>query len=289
VRALLARSAHENRGRAIYPLPLVRLESWIRPAGGSPVPVGAGAPGSRPQSRGEIPAAKQGVESLFGGNKRAGCDCSLDKFTMGEPSRSCHGEGHVRQSMLRTRHGGSPRGTGSWTRARSDHGTRETRLPGLVSEDRSCQPMVKSSGGQRESEGVVVVRSGVQKNAPGAKDPRFDRVGRGCKRKGMAGETGPNHPAGHKPGERGSSHMALVEAPRVAEARGTRSWLWAVAKCSQRSSRCASWPRWGDSPWAASPYVLCSARVATPGRSSVSRVRENRTHGLKRESGTGLA
>jgi hypothetical protein len=45
---------------------------------------------------GEILAAERGVESLFGGSKRAGWDCSLVKVTIGEPSRSCHGEGHVR-------------------------------------------------------------------------------------------------------------------------------------------------------------------------------------------------
>ena len=161
---------------------MVRLESWIRPAGGSPVPVGAGAPGSRPRSRGEILVAERGVESLFGGSKRAGWDCSLVKFTIGEPSRSCHGEGRVRQSWFRIGHGGSSRGTETCTRARSDHGTRETRLPSLVSKDRSYKPMVKSSGGQRESEGVVVVMIGVQKNAPGAKDPCFDRASDGGKR-----------------------------------------------------------------------------------------------------------
>jgi len=35
---------------------------------------------------------------------------------------------------------------------------------------------VKSGGGQRESEGAVVVRIGAQQNAPGAKGPRFDRA-----------------------------------------------------------------------------------------------------------------
>ncbi len=64
---------------------VLRLGSWIRPAGVSPVPVGAGAPGSRPRSRGETLAAERGVKSLFGGSKRAGCDCSLVKVTMGEP------------------------------------------------------------------------------------------------------------------------------------------------------------------------------------------------------------
>jgi hypothetical protein len=119
---------------------------------------------------------ERGVESLFGGSKRAGCDCSLVRFTIGEPSRSCHGEGYVRQSWFRIGCGGSLRGMGSCTRARSDCGTRETRLPGLVSEDRSYKPRVKSSGGQRESVGVVVVRIGVKLKAPGAKDPCFDYV-----------------------------------------------------------------------------------------------------------------
>jgi hypothetical protein len=36
---------------------------------------------------------ERGVESLFGGSKRVGCDCSLVKVTIGEPSRSFHGEG----------------------------------------------------------------------------------------------------------------------------------------------------------------------------------------------------
>ena len=80
---------------------MLRPGSWIRPAGVSPVPVGAGAPGSRLRSLGEILAAERSVESPFGGSKRAGrsatrCEsCSLVRITMREPSRSCHGEGHV--------------------------------------------------------------------------------------------------------------------------------------------------------------------------------------------------
>src|SRR5438270_9796483 len=75
---------------------MVRLESCVRPAGESPVRVSAGAPGSRPRLEGEIPMVERGVESLFGGSKRAGCDFSLVRTTIGEPSRSCRGEGHVR-------------------------------------------------------------------------------------------------------------------------------------------------------------------------------------------------
>jgi len=155
---------------------MVRLESCVRPAGESPVRVSAGAPGSRPRLEGEIPRVERGVESLFGGSKRVGCDCSLVRITIGEPSRSFHGEGHVRQSWFRMGCGGSLRGRGSCTRARSGRGTRETRLPGLVSKDRSYKPMAKASGGQRESVGVVVVMIGVKLKALGAKDPCFDRA-----------------------------------------------------------------------------------------------------------------
>jgi hypothetical protein len=156
---------------------MLRLGSCVRPAGGSPVRVSAGAPGSRPRFVVERRWAERGVESLFGGSKRAGCDCSLVIVTIGEPSRSCHGEGHVRQSWFRIGCGGSLRGMGSCTRARSDRGTREARLSSLVSEDRSYKPMAKSSGAQRESDGVVVVMIGVELKASGAKDPDF---GHGC-------------------------------------------------------------------------------------------------------------
>jgi hypothetical protein len=44
-------------------------------------------------------------------------------------------------------------------------------------EDRWYKPMVKSGGGQRESEGVVVPVIGVQHNAPGGKGPHFDHTG----------------------------------------------------------------------------------------------------------------
>ena len=103
-----------------YGRPVVRLGSWSRPAGGSPVRVGAGAPGSRPRLVVERRRVERGVESLFGGSKRVGWDCSLVRSTVGEPSRSCHGEGHVRQSWFRIGCGGSLRGMETCTRVRSD-------------------------------------------------------------------------------------------------------------------------------------------------------------------------
>ncbi len=156
---------------------MLRLGSCVRPAGGNPVRVSAGAPGSRPRLEGEILRVERGVRSLFGGSKRVGWDCSLVKGTIGEPSRSCHGEGHVRQSWFRIGCGGSLRGTETCTRARSDRGTRETRLSSLVSKDHLYKPMVKAGGAQRESDGVVVVRITGKVKAVGAKDPDFDH---GC-------------------------------------------------------------------------------------------------------------
>jgi hypothetical protein len=267
---------------------VLRLASWIRPAGGSPVRVSAGAPGSRPQSRGEIPAAKRGVKSLFGGSKRAGWDCSLVRGTTREPSRSCHGEGHVRQSRSRIGCGGSLRGTETCTRARSDHGTRETRLTGLVSKDRSYKPKAKSSGGQRESDGVVVVEIGVQNNAPGAKDPDFDRACVGRERQGMPVRLWrANHPGGRTPVEPPASEMALFATCRGHALVGPRCRLWAAAKRLRGSATYAKRSRWGDSPRAVCCRRDLVGRVAASGRSSVSRVRENRTHGLKGESGNG--
>ena len=169
---------------------MLRLASWIRPAGGSPVRVGVGAPGSRPRSRGEILAAERGVESLFGGSKRAGCDCSLVRSTIGEPSRSCQ--------------------------ARSTH-------PG------GHKPVV---GGER------------------------------------------NGQQGHSWVDRASS--------ATRQARGS-------GQATVGRARRAAGSRRGDTPRAARSRPMPVDCVAAPGRSSLSRVRENRTHGLKGESGNGLA
>ena len=161
---------------------MLRHESWHRPTGVSPVRVSAAAPGSRPQSQGEIPATERGVEGLYGGSKRAGCDYSLVRFTMEEPSRSCHGEGHVRRPCCGAGRRVLP-GYGELHARKVGVGTWETRLPSPTSgKDRPYKPSAKGDGGQRESEGAVVVPIGVQNNAPGAKGPHFDRAGRGGKR-----------------------------------------------------------------------------------------------------------
>ena len=81
--------------------------------------------------------------------------------------------------------------------------------------------MVKPSGGQRESDGVVVPAIGVEHNAPGGKGPDFGHAGRGATRKGMAGTARPNHP---------DRQVGAIEP--IDNVRRLQRKLWAAAKQS---------------------------------------------------------
>mgnify|MGYP001797912646 CR=1 FL=1 len=98
---------------------------------------------------------------------------------MGEPSRSCHGEGHVRQACSGVNLLGLS-GVGEMAR---DHGPvwnrRDPSAQPSSGKDPRYKPMVKSEGGQRKSDGVVVPLIGVQHNAPGGKGPDFGHAGEG--------------------------------------------------------------------------------------------------------------
>jgi hypothetical protein len=76
--------------------------------------------------------------------------------------------------------------------------------------------MVKSSGGKRESDGVVVLMIAARSAAVG-KDPDFGHAGHRGKRKDMTETARSNHPDGYMP---------------VANARQLQNWLWATAKQS---------------------------------------------------------
>ena len=111
---------------------------------------------------------------------------------MGEPSRSRHGEGHVRQGLIGPASCRVPPGYRERHVLKVWVGTGETRLRSLVSKDRSYKPMVKGNGAQRESGGVVVARESVKR-------PDFGHAGDGGKHEGMAGESRTNLPEGQKP------------------------------------------------------------------------------------------
>jgi RNA-directed DNA polymerase len=88
--------------------------------------------------------------------------------------------------------------------------------------------MVKSFGGQRESDGVVVPLIGAHHNAPGGKGPNFDHAGEAGKCEGMTGVSRSNYPDGPRP-------VVAVEEPlsvSPVKVRQRRRALWAAAKQS---------------------------------------------------------
>ena len=87
--------------------------------------------------------------------------------------------------------------------------------------------MVKSLGGQRESEGVVVPVIGVQHNAPGGKGPHFDHACGAGKRQGMTGVSRSNCP------DRSSPVVAADRLrPSPVKVRELQRALWTAAKQS---------------------------------------------------------
>ena len=218
---------------------MLRPGSWSRPAGGSPVRVGTGVPGSRPRFVVERRRAERGVESLFGGSKRAGRSV---KRTL-QPRQTHNGGAEPLMSRRRPCPAGPVPGSAcrvlpgyGGRHARTVWaGTGETRLPGLRrAKTRLYKPMVKSPGGQRESEGVVVPLIGVQHNAPGGKGPHFDHVSGEGKRQGMAGSARSNYPGGREPAVAGRVPPPVPGMGRASpvNVRELQRKLWAAAKQS---------------------------------------------------------
>ena len=125
--------------------------------------------------------------------------------------------------------------------------------------------MAKSSRAQRESEGVVVLRMAVTKNAVGGKDPCFGRVRNEGKCQGMADTIGPNHPGGPMPADNAR------QPPHALGARAER-----FGRPAGRADVPPRFDTRGAVRWTGRRVVHASFR-----RPSVSRVREIRTHGLK--------
>jgi len=96
-------------------------------------------------------------------------------------------------------------------------GTGEARLASLVSKDHRYKPMVKSGGGQRESDGVVVPPI-AGRNPAGGKGPDFGHAGDRGTREGMAGTARSSYPQGQ--------HLPPEKVRRL------QNRLWAAAKQS---------------------------------------------------------
>nr|WP_308477857.1 group II intron reverse transcriptase/maturase [Nannocystis poenicansa] len=191
------------------------------PAGESPVRVGAGAPGSRPQVRREIVVARAGRQEPLRREQERGPQHQV------KPAASTHEQwrsraAHVTAKATSTAHeSGSESAAGPpgvWGAARVQGAMRNRRGPSarpMSGRGDSYKPKAKSSAVQRESEGVVVPAMAAQNNAAGGKGPWGGRVGEEGKREGMACRTGPNNPMRRRPRDK---------------VRELRRRLWAAAK-----------------------------------------------------------
>jgi RNA-directed DNA polymerase len=140
--------------------------------------------------------------------------------------------------------------------------------------------MVKSFGGQRESEGVVVPPIGVR-DAPGGKGPCFDHAREAGKCEGMTGFARSNYP--------GKSSLAVAdEAPLVVspgKVRQLQRALWAAAKQSEGRRFHALYDRIyrGDVLWEAWERVRTNKGAAGVDRSTLVAVEDYGVDRMLRE------
>ena len=144
---------------------MVRPERRVLLAGARPVRVSAGAPGSRPQAKAEMPTARAGCQKsiLWRARKRAATSSercshvivSAERCLKG-PSRSFHGEGNRQQSgPERLLDLSGVAGGGTFPKKSAEQ--ERSYLAAKSGEDREYKAgWLKSSGAGRESEGSVV-------------------------------------------------------------------------------------------------------------------------------------
>lgn len=136
--------------------------------------------------------------------------------------------------------------------------------------------MVKSSGVQRESEGVVVPPIGVQHNAPGGKGPHFDHAWGEGKRQGMTGTARSNNPNGPASVSQPVDPVRRLGLPGVGKVRGLQRKLWAAAKQSKGRRFHALFDRVhrGDVLWEAWERVLRNRGAAGVDKLTLAAVEE---------------
>ena len=201
------------------------LTCCATPTGESPVPVGVGAPGSRPQVvEGDL-CARAGRQKpvrrreLRSGEQARGPQHQVKPAASTDlqpAGRAAHFTAKATSLAQGPKHAGGCGGV--WGAARVQGVERNTRDPSARPESgqaSSYKPKAKSSRAQRESEGIVVLdgeanaavnaaanvapTKAVGHNAAGGKGPCGGHVAGAGKREGMAGETEPNDPGGDEP------------------------------------------------------------------------------------------
>jgi hypothetical protein len=261
------------------------------PTGESPVPVGVGAPGSRPQVvEGDLHARAgcqkpvrrrepRNGEQARGPQHEVKPAASTDVQPAG---RAAHVTAKATPLAQEPKRAGGCGGVGGAARVQGQ--VRNVRGPSARPESgqaSSYKPKAKSSRVQRESEGIVVLHGAqaptkaVRQNAAGGKGPCGGHADGAGKHEGMAGQTVPNDP------------VDLVSSDKV---RQLQRQLWAAAKrapgggnfhavCVHRWGLTTSCRRGDRLPGAALLERVDRTMLRADGP-LVSRVREIRMHGL---------
>jgi hypothetical protein len=284
---------HEARARLNPPGRGWAAACCACPTGESPVPVGVGAPGSRPQVvEGDLCARAGCQKPVRRREPRSGEQARGPQHhvkpaasTQLQPAgRAAHVTAKATSLAQEPKRAGGCGGV--WGAARVQGQVWNVRGPSARPESgRACsyKPRAKSRRAQRESEGIVVPlgeaqaepAKAVRHNAAGGKGPCGGHADGAGKREGMAGETGPNDP------------VDLVSSDKV---RQLQRQLWAAAKRAPGGRVHVSYPAGGSDvlsatctanlapaqplPLGAGPHNAASRRPL------VSRVREIRMHGL---------
>jgi RNA-directed DNA polymerase len=186
------------------------------PAGESPVPVGVGAPGSRPRAgsesfqsqagRQEPSSPKDGREQERGPQHQVkpAASSNLQRGSVSVEQTGNSRAAHVTAKAMpgSGRSDLNPPGPpGVWGAARVQGEARNTGDPSAPPSSRrgaSNKPKAKSGAAQRKSEGIVVPTMGATNNASGGKGPWGGRAESGDEHEGMVAQR-PNHPVGRKP------------------------------------------------------------------------------------------
>jgi hypothetical protein len=174
----------------------------IFPVDGSSTSVSNGAPSSRPQASKETLVAQAGCRKPLRRKQARGPQHQVKPAAsthLHPKSRAAHvtakailratdPEVHARAILA---------GYGEQHACTERCGTREARLlPPSVGRAGSYKSKTKSSGAQRESEGIVVLRIAATNNAAGGKGLCGGSVERAATCEGVTGKTGSNYPAG---------------------------------------------------------------------------------------------
>jgi hypothetical protein len=198
-----------------------RRERRIEPAGGRPVQVSAGAPGSRPQPESVNPQAIAGRQEPLpwdrtyslpmvpGANMRqVRREQERGPQHQVNPAASTNLQWGSRAAHITAKAKSAARVTGSASATGSSGVLGAARVQGTMRDagDPTVQPLsrqghaykpkVKAGGAQRESEGAEVPKMGAQENATVGKGPCFSQASGGGKREGMAQIAGSKYPDG---------------------------------------------------------------------------------------------